>query len=152
MSAEVQREFVDTNVLVYAHDSSAGPKHRRAQQLLADLWASGNGCLSVQVLQEFYVNVTRKVSRPMEADSARQRVEELSHWLVHSPTAEDVVVAIQLHQHGRISFWDAMVLTSAHRLGCSVLWSEDLNEGQVLTGVTVRNPFSAGPVVPQQIG
>ena len=143
MSAEVGREFVDTNVLVYAHDASAGPKHLRAKQLLTELWTGGNGCLSVQVLQEFYVNVTRKVNRPLDAESARLRVEDLSYWLVHSPTAADVVEAIRLHQRAHLSFWDAMVLTSAHKLGCDVLWSEDLNEGQVLAGVRVRNPFSA---------
>lgn len=142
MSADVGREFVDTNVLVYAHDISAGSKHLQAKQLLTELWARGNGCLSVQVLQEFYVNITRKVSRPLEAEIARLRIEDLSYWLVHSPTAADVIEAIQLHQRAHLSFWDAMVLTSAQKLGCTILWSEDLNEGQVMAGVSVRNPFS----------
>lgn len=142
MSAEADRQFVDTNVLVYAHDTSAGQKHDRAQQLLADLWAGGNGCLSIQVLQEFYVNITQKVSRPLAPDTARQRVEDLSYWLVHSPTPADVLEAIQLHQRSRLAFWDAMVLTSAAKLGCSVIWSEDWNEGQKIAGVLVRNPFT----------
>jgi predicted nucleic acid-binding protein len=147
MSADVEREFVDTNVLVYAHDASAGAKHLRAKQLLTELWAGGNGCLSVQVLQEFYVNITRKVNQPLDVESARLRVEDLSYWLVHSPTAADVVEAIQLHQRAHLSFWDAMVLTSAQKLGCNVLWSEDLNEDQVMAGVRIRNPFSATTLV-----
>jgi len=142
MSAEPARKFIDTNVLVYAHDVTADEKHARARQLVADLWANGNGCLSIQVLQEFYVTVTRKAHRPLDPGVARQHVEDLGQWLVHSPTVGDVVEAIQLHQRARLSFWDAMVLTSARKLNCDVLWSEDLNEGQVLAGVTVRNPFN----------
>jgi predicted nucleic acid-binding protein len=143
MSAEPARQFVDTNVLVYAHDVTAGDKHTRAKQLVADLWADGTGCLSVQVLQEFYVTVTRKVQRPLEPDVARQHVEDLAQWLVHSPTVGDVVEAIQLHQVAKLAFWDAMVLISAEKLNCQVLWSEDLNTGQNINGIMVRNPFVA---------
>jgi predicted nucleic acid-binding protein len=141
MSAEAGRQFVDTNVLIYAHDATAGDKHIRARQLVADLWASGAGCLSVQVLQEFYVAVTGKVRRPLDPEVARQHVEDLGQWLAHSPTPRDVVEAIQLHQRAKVSFWDAMVVISARKLNCGVLWSEDLNEGQSLAGVAVRNPF-----------
>lgn len=142
MSAEAERQFVDTNILVYAHDASAGAKHARAKQLLADLWSNGNGCLSIQVLQEFYVIITRKVSRPLDPETARQRVQDLGYWLIHSPTAEDVVEAIRLHQSARLAFWDAMVLTSASKLGCLTVWSEDLNAGQTTAGVTIKNPFA----------
>ncbi len=142
MSAETGRQFLDTNVLVYAHDTSAGDKHVQAKQLLAELWSNGNGCLSIQVLQEFYVIITRKVSRPLEPEIARQRVEDLGYWLIHSPTPEDVVEAIRLHQSSRLAFWDAMVLISAGKLGCQLLWSEDLNAGQTLAGVTIKNPFA----------
>ncbi len=143
MSAEPARQFVDTNVLIYAHDVTAGDKHARAKQLVADLWANGNGCLSIQVLQEFYVTVTLKVQWPLDRDIARQHVEDLGQWLVHSPTMGDVVEAIQLHQRAQLSFWDALVLTSARKLNCGVLWSEDLSEGQSFAGVTVKSPFIA---------
>jgi len=142
MSAEAARQFVDTNVLIYAHDVSAGPKHARAKQLLADLWAQGRGCLSIQVLQEFYVNITAKVQRPLDPETARQRVEDLSYWIVHSPTADDVVAAIRLQQTARLAFWDAMVIVSALRLECRVLWSEDLNRGQTIDGLAISNPFT----------
>ena len=137
------RSFVDTNILVYAHDETAGEKHHRARALLAELWESGNGCLSVQVLQEFFVTVTRKVPRPLDALSAAAIVADLSHWRVHSPGSEDVLNAIDSHRRDDISFWDAMIICSAASLGCGTLFSEDLNAGQRYDGVRVRNPFQA---------
>ena len=142
MTAEARRQFVDTNVLIYAHDATAGDKRVLAKKLLAELWAEGNGCLSIQVLQEFYVTVTRKVRYPLAAEVARQQVEDLGQWLAHSPTVKDVIDAIQLQQRSNVSFWDAMLITSAQRLNCDVLWSEDLNSGQIISGVTIRNPFA----------
>lgn len=135
------KTFVDTNILVYAHDSSAGEKHRRAQEILFDLWASGRGCLSLQVLQEFYVTVTRKVAAPMSEETAAEIVRELSTWTVHQPETRDLHDAIEVHRRYQVSFWDAMIVHSADRLGCEVLWSEDLNPGQVYGGVEIRNPF-----------
>jgi predicted nucleic acid-binding protein len=142
MSVEAGLQFVDTNVLVYAHDASAGRKHARAKALLAELWASGNGGLSVQVLQEFYVTITRKVPQPLEGETAARLIADLGHWLVHVPNVNDVLDAIQLHQRHTLSFWDAMILTSATQLGCRLIWSEDLNPGQVYAGVQVANPFA----------
>ncbi len=142
MSADPGREFVDTNVLVYAFDVSAGAKRTVAQKLLLRLWEIGAGCVSVQVLQEFFVTVTRKVSRPITIDEAAERVREFSAWKVFSPTTEDVLAAIALHKKLRLNFWDAMVIQAAAELGCDVLWTEDLNDGQVLRGVRVRDPFS----------
>lgn len=136
------QQFVDTNVLVYAHDTSAGGKHARAKALVADLWQSGNGCLSVQVLQEFYVTVTQKVRKLLASDTASRIIEYLSNWRVHTPGADDVLEAIRIHQRYAISFWDAMIIRSAEALGCKVLWSEDLNPGQYYGEVKVVNPFS----------
>jgi predicted nucleic acid-binding protein len=145
MSAERSREFVDTNVLVYAYDASAGAKHAAATQLLARLWDSGTGCLSVQVLQEFFVAVTRKVAVPLTADEAALRIRELSAWKVFTPVAEDVVQAISLHGRAKVSFWDALVIHAAAELGCDVLWTEGLSDGQSIHGVRVRDPFRAEP-------
>ena len=143
MSAEGSYAFVDTNILVYAHDSSAGAKHERAKQLLAELWGNRMGCLSIQVLVEFYVTVTRKVARPLDNEEAMQIVEELAHWRVHAPRAIDVIEAIRLHRQYNISLWDAFVIWSAASQSCAVLWSEDLNSGQLYAGVRVQNPFLA---------
>lgn len=133
--------FVDTNILVYAHDTSAGRKQERARELLAGLWERGEGCLSVQVLQEFYVTVTQKVAVAMAPAQAAQIVQDLSAWQIHAPGPEDVLRAIELQQRHSLSFWDAMIVQSAVRLGCDILWSEDLNAGQSIEGVQVANPF-----------
>lgn len=141
MSAATEKEFIDTNILVYAFDQSAGKKQQQAMQLLERLWQSQTGCLSVQVLQEFFVTVTRKVPHPLDIETAEQIVSDLSRWKVVTPNAEDILEAIQLHTRHQISFWDAMIIQCAGRAGCSVLWSEDLNAGQVYGETKVVNPF-----------
>lgn len=135
------RRFVDTNILVYAHDVSAGVKHERAREVLEQLWATREGCLSVQILQEFFVNVTRKIPKPLDAARAEEIVADLSRWHVHVPAADDVLGAIGLHQRTGISFWDAMMVRSAVEIGCGVIYSEDLNHGQLYDGASVQNPF-----------
>jgi predicted nucleic acid-binding protein len=149
MSAEAGLQFVDTNILVYAYDSSAKRRHELARALLAELWQSGQGCLSIQTLQEFFVTITRKVAQPMPADQVAQIISDLGHWKVHTPTVEDVLTAIALQQRYRLSFWDAMILTSAERLECGVVWSEDLNPGQSYTTVKVLNPFVRNTALPE---
>lgn len=137
------RGFVDTNVVVYAHDITAGERRDRARALIAELWESGAGCLSVQVLQEFFVTVTTKVPKPLDAGSAASVIYDLSRWRVHTPAPEDVLAAIDIHAAEDLSFWDSMIIRSAVRLGCDMLYSEDLNPGQEYAGVRVQNPFAA---------
>lgn len=134
-------QFVDTNLLVYAHDSSAGLKHEQARTLLQALWRERNDALSIQVLQEFHATVTRKVARPLALETSAQILGDLSVWPVHRPDANDVLAAIQLQARWPLSFWNAMILTSARRLGCAAVWSEDLGTGADY-GVLVRNPFT----------
>lgn len=141
MSAEAVREFVDTNVLVYAFDRSSGEKGEKARALVRELWESGRGCLSLQVLQELYVTLTRKVAKPLASEAASRLVEDLSAWPCHEPSRTDLLDAIALAGRAKVSLWDALILQSARRSGCSILWSEDLNAGQKLAGVVVRNPF-----------
>lgn len=141
MSEASNLQFIDTNILIYAHDVSAGRKRARARELLQTLWQAETGCLSVQVLQEFYANATRKVARPLAPQSAAQIIAELSVWQIHRPGVQDVLDAVRLHTWYQVSFWDAMILTSAIQLGCRTLWSEDLNPGQIYDGVQVTNPF-----------
>ncbi|MBA2440787.1 MAG: PIN domain-containing protein [Rubrobacter sp.] len=133
--------FVDSNVLVYAHDRSAGAKREAARDLIEGLWEEHSGRLSVQVLQEFFVNVTRKLANPMGAREAREIIADFSHWGLHRPGAPDVLAAIDVHRRTGISFWDAMIVRSASSQGCGVLFSEDLNDGQAYEGVRVKNPF-----------
>ena len=142
MSAEPY-EFVDANILVYAFDASAGKKKIVAEQLLAQLWEAGNGCLSVQVLQEFFVTVTGKVAKPLSVEEAADRIREFGAWRVFAPGPNDVLRAIALHTQVKVSFWDAMVVHAAAESGCDVLWTEDLNDGQVIGGVRIRDPFGS---------
>ena len=142
MSADMMREFIDTNILVYAFDASAGAKKAAAQKLLERLWEDGTGCLSVQVLQEFFVTVTRKVAQPLPVDEVADRIREIATWKVFTPTANDVLAAMALQKQAKLQFWDAMVVEAAAELGCDVLWTEDMNDGQRLRGVHIRNPFT----------
>ncbi len=142
MPEDSNLQFVDTNVLVYAHDVSAGEKYERAAKLIEDLWENENGCLSVQVAQEFYTTITSKVKKPLESETAAELLRAFSAWKTHAPDMRDVLRAIEIQRRYRISFWDAMILASAIKLNCDVLWSEDLNDGQVYDGVKVINPFS----------
>lgn len=135
------RRFIDTNILLYAHDDSAGAKQDQARALVEELWESRDGCLSVQVLQEFFVNVIRKIAKPLDAETAKEIVADFSRWYVHVPASDDVLAAIGIHQHTGISFWDAMIVRSAAEIGCTVLYSEDLDAGQDYFGVRVENPF-----------
>jgi predicted nucleic acid-binding protein len=144
MSGASELEFVDTNVLIYAHDSSAGQKQTLARALMERLWNTRAGCVSLQVLQEFYVNVTQKVARPLAPEAAAQIIADLSVWQVHRPGTPDLLDAIRLQQRYRLSFWDAMIVTSALQLGCRRLWSEDLSDGQQYNTLTVANPFAVG--------
>jgi len=142
MAADVTAyQFVDTNILVYAHDASAGGKHEVSKALVRELWASRKGCLSIQVLQELYVTIAQKMARPLDRDAAKGIVTDLSFWRVHTPEVGDVLAAIEIQQRFGTSFWDAMILQSAIRLGCGMVWSEDLNPGQLHDGLRVMNPF-----------
>ncbi|NPV79937.1 MAG: PIN domain-containing protein [Firmicutes bacterium] len=134
-------QFVDTNVLVYAHDVSAGEKHDRARELITKLWKSGNGCISIQVLQEFYVTTVCKIARPLATEMAARIISDLSQWRIHVPDIEDVLEAIRIHRRNELSFWDALIVRSARMLGCEIIWTEDLNNGQEYEGIKVLTPF-----------
>ena len=140
MSAD-NLHFIDTNILIYAYDTSTGEKHQEASKLLQELWKNENGCISIQVLQEFYVNATRKAPQALEPLQAASIIRDLSNWKVHRPDTEDVLAAISIQQQYQISFWDALIVRSAQESNCKILWSEDLSNGQDYGGVKVINPL-----------
>lgn len=142
MSDDQDRQFVDANVLVYAHDRSAGEKHYRAGSIIATLWKSGKGCLSVQALQEFYVTITQKVARRLDQELASQIVADLAFWRIHAPGAVDILRAIEIQQTHKISFWDAMIIRSAQVMRCQILWTEGLQADQEIAGIRIVNPFA----------
>lgn len=135
------RVFVDTNVLVYAHDLDAGTKYEVAGRLLRDLWKSEIGIISTQVLQEFYVNVRRKISRPISPAEARGILSAYAAWQVELIRPADVLQASEVQERYRLSFWDATIIVAAAKGHAAVLVTEDLNPGQVIEGVQINNPF-----------
>jgi predicted nucleic acid-binding protein len=138
MSAKI---FVDTNVLVYAHDMDAGPKQRAAEKVLIDLGQQRLGALSMQVLQEFYNTVTRKLATPLPKDEARAIVEDFAYWCVATTPAE-IKQAFLIEDSARIGFWDALIVAAAVRSGAEKILSEDLNPGQTIAGIRIENPFA----------
>ena len=133
--------FLDTNVLVYANDAGEPAKQHTARTLLKDVLYAENGVISVQVLSEFWVTVTRKLRKPLSLQTARQEAE-----LFHLMTVVDLdsalfYDAVRLQELYRISYWDAQIVAAADAAGCTVLYSEDLNAGQTYAHVTVVNPF-----------
>jgi predicted nucleic acid-binding protein len=138
------RKFVDTNVLIYAHDVDAGAKHQVAKNVLRELWSQRSGVLSMQVLQEFYVNVTRKIASPLPKDVARLVVNSYSVWCIDTTPAE-ITTAFRIEDESRIGFWDALIVASAAECGAVRILSEDLNAKQVVAGVCIENPFAELP-------
>jgi predicted nucleic acid-binding protein len=135
--------FVDTNILVYAHDADAGSKRARSEAILRELWDSGVGRLSVQVLQEFYVNATRKLATRMAQVSAREIVSSYGAWVREPTTPDTVTRAIDLAALVRISFWDALIVAAAEQAQAAQIYSEDLNPGQSIAGIQIINPLTA---------
>jgi predicted nucleic acid-binding protein len=133
------RAFFDTNVLLYADDEAAGPKRDRARALLERALAEGTGVLSTQVLQEYFVNATRKLK--LRPERAQARLELYLGFEVISVRVEHILGAIDLHRLRALSFWDALVARCAADAGCGTLLTEDLQHGMRLEGVSVHNPF-----------
>ena len=135
------KTFVDTNILIYAHDVDAKLKHEVARKILRELWTERVGVLSMQVLQEFYVNVTRKIASPLPKDVARQVVNSYSIWCMET-TPNEIATAFRIEDESRIGFWDALIVASAAKAGTVRILSEDLNAQQVIAGICVENPFA----------
>lgn len=133
------RSFFDTNVLVYADDKAAPAKQRRALELVAEHRRARTGVVSLQVLQEYFVTVTRKLH--VDAHVARRKVELLAEFDVAAPEVGDVLAAIDLHRLHGFSFWDALILRAAKQAGCSLVFSEDMQDAREIDGLQVVNPF-----------
>src|SRR6266705_2547188 len=141
MNSMSGKTFIDTNVLIYAHDIDASAKHQAAKAVLRELWSERAGVLSTQVLQEFYINVTRKIPSPLSKDLARLVVSSYSIWGVET-TPTEISAAFRIEDESRIGFWDALIVSSAAKSGATRILSEDLNAGQRIAGILVENPFA----------
>lgn len=142
MNSMSGKSFVDTNILIYAHNLDAGAKREVARAVLGELWRERSGVVSMQVLQEFYVNVTRKIPRPISRNLARSVVETYALWCVET-TPTEISAAFRIEDEAAISFWDAMIVACAAKGRAERILSEDLNAGQRIAGVLVENPFAA---------
>jgi predicted nucleic acid-binding protein len=139
--------FVDTNILMYAHDRSAGVKHERAHQLVEGLWISGHGVLSTQVLQELCINLRRRIARPLPVEEVRRLIQDYVSWEIVANTPASVLQALEIEVRYKTSFWDALVLQAAESSGAAVLYSEDLAAGQKYGPIQVVNPLThSGPL------
>jgi predicted nucleic acid-binding protein len=134
------RQFLDTNVLVYAHDADAGTKAERAREIILRALEERSGVVSSQVLGEYFVVATRKLG--VAAEVAHRQVELLSNLDVVPIGHDDVLEAIKLHRLRGLHYWDAMILRCAVKAGCSQLLTEDLQAGSTVDGVQVVNPFT----------
>ena len=133
--------FLDTNVLVYAFDGADSRKQQAAAKLVRQLLERGMGVVSTQVLQEFFVTVTRKVKSPLSVADARSAIEDFAVLRVVGIDVGHILDAIERHQRLKLSFWDALILTAAADSGCRTLYTEDLSPGSVLDGVEIVSPF-----------
>ncbi|MDR3773953.1 MAG: PIN domain-containing protein [Terracidiphilus sp.] len=138
MSAKI---FVDTNILVYAHDNREGQKQQVARHILAGLAQDRSGALSMQVLQEFYNTVTRKLEPPLPRKQAREIIEDFAFWCVET-TPQEIKHAFWIEDEARIGFWDALIVAAALRSGATRILSEDLSPGQIIAGIRIENPFA----------
>jgi predicted nucleic acid-binding protein len=133
------RTFLDSNILVYAEDSAAPVKQKKAIDLIVEHGSKRTGVVSLQVLGEYFFAATRKIH--LDPGTARSQVEFYSRFHLVEPTVSDVLAAIDLHRLHRFSYWDSLILQCAIRSGCRVLLSEDMQHGQEFNGVKIVNPF-----------
>ena len=138
-AAPLPRTFLDTNILLYCDDRANPTKQKRALELILEHRAQRTGVVSLQVLQEYFVNATRKLG--LDPRLARQKVDVYAGFDVVEPVVQDVLAAIDLHRLHQVSYWDALVIHCARKSGCAVVLTEDLQHGQVIDGVRVVNPF-----------
>jgi len=135
------RVFLDTNVLVYVYDTAEPEKQRLAEECVSRTILEGRAVVSTQVLQEFYVNVTRKLDPPLEADAAYTAVEGLGRLQTVLARPELILAGIRRCKSDRMSFWDALIVEAALEARCALLLSEDLQDGRTYADLRVENPF-----------
>jgi len=134
--------FVDTNLLVYGFDDSNPAKRDRANHVMRRLWKTRGGRLSYQVLQEFYVTVTRKLKPSLPVPTARKEVQDLLDWNPRPVTARVLESAWEIEDRWKLSWWDSLIAASALDSGATSLLSEDMQDGLLIHSLRILNPFS----------
>jgi len=143
MIADGPLSFLDTNILVYAFEKASSPKKRVAERLVNELIDQDRLRLSTQVLQELFVTLTPKASHPCPVDEALAVLDDLAAWPVMVIDVSAIRAAARLAVQARLSFWDSLIVVAAARAGASILYTEDLNDGQEILGVRAKNPFQS---------
>lgn len=133
--------FVDTNILIYAHDLDAGAKHDVAISIIEKIWEEITGIISTQVIQEFYVNVTRKIPKPITPVLARGIILNYFSWHIEAIEPNTILLASEIEERHVLSFWDSLIIATACQSNAGKILTEDLNHGQVIEGVLIENPF-----------
>jgi predicted nucleic acid-binding protein len=136
------KAFVDTNILIYAHDASDLQKHERAVKLIEKLWDERRGVLSTQVLQEFAINLRKNLQVRLSSLEVKKRVQNYLAWEIVINPPRSVLHALEIEEKYQISFWDALIIRAAESASCEILYSEDLSHGQKYEGVLVVNPLT----------
>jgi predicted nucleic acid-binding protein len=135
------KTFIDTNILVYAHDLDGGTKHDIAKEAVSQLWESKQGVLSTQVLQEFYVTLTRKIAKPLDKPTARRIVRSYVYWELAVNDPDIILQASEIEEAYKVSFWDALIVSAAFSQNAGTILTEELNHGQYVEGILIKNPF-----------
>jgi len=139
------RTFVDTNILVYAHDLDAGKKHGLAKQVVTELWENRSGVLSTQVIQEFYVTLTRKIPAPLKKSTVIRIIKSFLNWEIVINDAPIILQACEIEETYNLSFWDALIVSAAYSRNVTTILTEDLNHGQRVECILIVNPFMREP-------
>ena len=139
------RTFVDTNILVYAHDLDAGKKHGLAKQVVTELWENRLGVLSTQVIQEFYVTLTRKIPAPLKKSTVIRIIKSFLNWEIVINDAPIILQACEIEETYNLSFWDALIVSAAYSRNVTTILTEDLNHGQRVECILIVNPFMREP-------
>ncbi len=134
--------FVDTNILVYAYDSSSGKKWRTSLEIISSLWIHRTGVISTQVIQELFVGLTQKVKNPILPEKAKEIISDLLRWPLVVNDGENILRAADLQIKYHFSFWDSLILQAAVASKSEILLSEDFQDRQLIESVTILNPFS----------
>jgi predicted nucleic acid-binding protein len=133
--------FLDTNILIYAHDMDAGVKHDAARSIVEKIWDDEAGIISTQVIQEFYVNVTRKMPKPISPVQARGIIINYFSWQVEAIEPHTILSASEIEEKYILSFWDSLIIATASQAEANKILTEDMNHGQIIEGILIENPF-----------
>jgi len=133
--------FLDTNIFIYAHNLDAGVKYEKGSRVIKDIWEKGNGIISTQVLQEFYVHLTKNIADPLSPTVARNLARNYLSWEVVHTGPETIFHASEIEEQYGLSFWDSLIVSAASEAKAEKIFTENWIHGQMIEGMLIENPF-----------